>query len=85
MVIDEGVDVVEPDRCVPVSVGDGAAEGAPTAAVGDAAELFHIHVDQLAWVVAFVSDRGRLRCSDHLAGHRVEPGEVRLTATSQDP
>lgn len=85
MVIDEGVNVA---RARPVCPGAGRrlrGRERQRPAVGNAADLLHLHVDQLAWVVAFVSDRGRLRCLDHLASHRVKPGQVRPTATSQNP
>src|SRR5690606_30047353 len=49
VVIDHGVDVVIADTpgLVLGRVGRGAAVGAPPAAVGDLAQLLHIHVDQL--------------------------------------
>jgi len=48
VVIDGCVDVVVADRHLLVPVVDGgcAAKSAPAAAVGDAAELLHIDVDQ---------------------------------------
>lgn len=60
MVVDQGVHVVEADLGVAVAFDVAAAVGAPTAAVGDAADLLDVHVDQLAGMVAFVADRGGL-------------------------
>jgi hypothetical protein len=57
----------------------------PAAAVGDLADLLDIHVDQLAWVVAFVAHRGDLRGSDHLAGQRVALPQVRHPVAAQNP
>src|SRR5690625_6376032 len=47
VVIDHGGDVVIADALLAVGVARGAAVGAPPAAVGDLAQLLHIHVDQL--------------------------------------
>ena len=80
MVVDQGVDVVVADRALVRArgvVGGRAAAGAPAAAVGDPAELLHVHVDQLAGPVAFVADRGDLAGPDHLPGDRVQQRQRR--------
>ena len=88
MVIDQGVDVVVADLGLLVALWStvrAAAVGAPAAAVGDAAELLDVHVDQLAGPVAFVADRGGLRGPDHLTGHRVALAQVGHAVAAQDP
>ena len=87
VVIDDGVDVVEPDPGLLLRRGRAhlAAMGSPAAAVGDPPDLLDVHVDQLAGPVAFVADRGGLRGSDHLAGHRVTLGQARHVVAAQDP
>ncbi|KOT63973.1 hypothetical protein ADK44_10005 [Streptomyces rimosus subsp. rimosus] len=50
VVVDGGVDVVEAHGAAGCPAGL-TAQGAVSAAVGDPAELFHIHTDQLAGAV----------------------------------
>ena len=57
---------------------------APASAVGDAPEFLDVDVDQLAWPVAFVADRGGLRRSDDLAGERVALVQPRHTVAAKD-
>ena len=64
VVVDSGVDVVEPDLCWLAAGRWSAAVDPPPAAVGDAAELLHIDVDQIAGSVAFVAGRCRLGGAD---------------------
>src|ERR1700730_3968624 len=67
---------IRPGLLVGPGSGHLAAVGTPAAAVGDAADLLDVHVDQLARTVAFIANRGGLRGADHLAGHRVTGREA---------
>jgi len=71
VVIDQRVDVVEPDLVSSVAVTGGAAVGTPAATVGDTPDLLDVHVHQLAGPVAFVAHRGGLAGPDDRAGDRV--------------
>jgi hypothetical protein len=86
VVVDQGVDVVEPDPgpflCPGLAVF--AAVRLPSAAVVDPADLLHVHVHQLAGPAAFVADRGGLGGADHLAGQWVAVAQVRDLVAAQD-
>lgn len=87
MIVDEGVDVVVADLGVAVALDRpaGAAVGPPAATVGDPAELLHVHVHQLARVLAFVTHRGLLRGTDHLTGDRVALTQIGHVVPTQNP
>jgi len=57
----------------------------PAATVGDAAELLHVHVHQLAGAFPFVADRGGLGRADPLPGHRVQLGQAGQAGAGDDP
>ena len=56
VVVDCGVQEGMTDPGAPVSLAGLAAEGAPTTAVGDAAEFLHVHVHEIAGILSFVAD-----------------------------
>src|SRR5690606_18899368 len=87
VVIDQGVDVIEPDLGGAVVSGfpSGAAVRAPATPVGDPADLLDVHVHQLAGTVAFIAHRGGLAGADHLAADRVELTQVGQSVAAQDP
>jgi hypothetical protein len=73
VVIDDGVDVVEPIVACRSRAGRTAlaAVCSPAATVGDPADLLDVHVDQLAWPFTLVAHRRRLRGADQASGERV--------------
>src|SRR5699024_7641523 len=87
VVIDHGVDVVIADApgLVLGLVGRGASVGAPAAAVGDLAQLLHIHVDQLPGPGPLVAHGGGLGGADLLTGHRVQLVQVGHAGAAQHP
>src|SRR5690606_5407738 len=85
VVIDHGVDVVIANAPAAVAVARGAAVGAPAAAVGDLAQLLHIHVDQLPGPGPLVAHGGGLGGADLLTGHRVQLAQVGHAGAAQHP
>src|SRR5690625_3654297 len=85
VVIDHGVDVVIADALLAVAVARGAAVGAPPAAVGDLAQLLHIHVDQLLGPASFVAHGGGLGGADLLPAHRVQLAQIGHAGAAQHP
>lgn len=82
MVIDGGVDVVEPD---PASSDlFAAAVGAPLTTVRDAAEFFHVDVDQLTQSLAFVAGRRSPGGADERRGDGVQPRQRWNIVSVQD-
>lgn len=73
VIVDERVNVVEPDA--PLAIAPGrthlAAHSATATAVGGASDLLDVHVHQLAGSITFVAHRSGLGGADHLAGERV--------------
>ena len=59
VVIDGGVDVVEPDGGLGVPGVRGALVDPPAATVGYATELLHVDMDQIAGMGVLVPDLGR--------------------------
>src|SRR5690606_30844608 len=87
VVIDHGVDVVIADTpgLVLGLVGRGAAVGAPTATIGDLAQLLHIHVDQLPGPGPLIAYGGGLGGADLLTGHRVQLAQIGHAGAAQHP
>src|SRR5690625_3066564 len=85
VVIDHGVDVVIADAPGLVLLHVAAAVGAPAAAVGDLAQLLHIHVDQLPGPGPFVAHGGGLGGADLLPGRRVQLVQVGHAGAAQHP
>src|SRR5690606_20535539 len=87
VVIDHGVDVVIADTpgLVLGLVGRGAAVGAPTATIGDLAQLLHIHVDQLPGPGPLIAHGGGLGGADLLTGHRVQLAQIGHAGATQHP
>jgi len=85
-IIDDGMDVVEPDPGFLLRRGGThlPAMRAPAPAIGDPPDLLDVHVDQLTGTVAFVTHRGGLRRADHLAGQRVAVGQARDVVATQE-
>jgi hypothetical protein len=54
-------------------------------AVGDLADLFDVHVDQLTGSLTFVAEGGLLGGTDHLTGDRVTLAQLGHAVTGQDP
>src|SRR5256714_4819124 len=81
------MDVVEadPGGLGRPGLGAGAAAGAPAAAVGDAAELFDVDMDQLARPVSLIAHSGSLTGPDDLAGQWVAVRQAALPGPAQDP
>ena len=74
VVIDNGVDVVEPDPG-PFGGAGGphlAAMGSPAATVGDPPDPFHVDVDQLAGPGPLVADGGGFGGSNDRPGQRIQ-------------
>src|SRR5690606_38220788 len=84
---DHGVDVVIADTpgLVLGLVARGASVGAPTAAVGNLAQLLHIHVDQLPGPGPLVAHGGGLGGADLLTGHRVQLAQIGHAGATQHP
>ena len=61
-----------------------ASVGAPAAAVGDAADLLHVDVDQVAGGGSFVAQGRGLAGPDHLPGQRVALTQVGHLVSAQD-
>jgi hypothetical protein len=88
VVIDDRVDVIEPDLGEPTQTGspnDTAAMGPPPAAIGDPSDLLDVHVQKLTWPGLLVADGRVLRCPDHVTGHGVTDRQERHVVTSEDP
>src|SRR5690625_2827883 len=79
------MDVVIADTRLAIAVARGAAVGAPPAAVGDLAQLLHIHVDQLPGPVALIAHGGGLGGADLLPGHRVQLAQIGHPGAAQHP
>jgi len=87
VIVDDRMDVVEPDARLVDSglmVRNELASSAPAAAIGNPAELLHVHVDQLARPVVFVADRRPSRRRDHRPGERIAIRQTRHVVTAQD-
>ncbi len=87
MVVDERMYIVE--SCPGAAVAGGrsacASGWASSAAVGDPAAPFDIHVDPLARPLALVAHGCRSRRVERLAGQRVTVCQVRRPLSPQDP
>ncbi len=57
----------------------------PASTVRDPPDLLDIDMDQLSRRVSFVTLRGGLRGTDHVAGERVTLAQIRHLVTAQDP
>src|SRR5829696_7162208 len=86
VVIDHGVDVVEPDpRILPRGGVTGCASVcSPPAAVGDTSEFLDVHMHQFPGASTFVTDRGLLGCADRLTRQRVALGQPWNTVATQN-
>src|SRR5690606_19854166 len=62
-----------------------AAVGAPTATIGDLAQLLHIHVDQLPGPGPLIAYGGGLGGADLLTGHRVQLPQIGHAGAAQHP
>jgi hypothetical protein len=83
VVIDCGVDLVEPDRGFPIASVRGAdVNTAP--AVGDAAQLLGVDMDQVAGMGMLVSILGRRACAEGISGDGVGPRQYRNLVAGQD-
>jgi hypothetical protein len=77
VIVDRGVDVVVAGGAAAIGAG-GTTVDAPPSAVGDAAELFDVDVDELAGPASFVA-------ADDLARGPVEEGQAVQAVPGQDP
>ena len=87
MVVDEGVDVVEPDPGL--LVGRGVPGSRPWARQPPPSGIRPIFLTSMCTSspgsVTLVTHRGGLRGPDHLAGHRVALAQARDVMATQDP